>query len=475
MRRRARAYVGALAALTLVVAACGGDDDDDASSASEPVATSAETDAPAETTAEGTEPAATEPEATTAEGTEPEGTEPEGTTAEGGSAPALETCATPPDGDGIRVGVLHSLSGTMSISETAVRDAELLAIKEINEAGGVLGQQVEAVVEDGASDWPTFAEKAEKLLTTDEVAAVFGGWTSASRKAMLPVFEGLDGLLFYPVQYEGLEASPNIFYTGATTNQQIIPALDYIKEQGMTKVFLVGSDYVFPRTANKIINAYAAANGLEIVGEEYLPLGDTNVATIVSKVLAAEPDIVFNTLNGDSNVAFFKELKAKGNTPDQIQTVSVSVAEEEVGGIGIENIEGHLTAWNYYQLTDLPKNTEFVEAFKAEYGEDRRTDDPIEAGYNAVYIWAAAAEKGCSIEVADIKENAKGLELDTPEGPLTVSDWNQHVYKTARIGMVNADGLIDEVWASDGPIEPDPCLANYDWAEGLAQGECDQG
>jgi urea transport system substrate-binding protein len=475
MRRRARAYVGALAALTLVVAACGGDDDDDASSASEPVATSAETDAPAETTAEGTEPAATEPEATTAEGTEPEGTEPEGTTAEGGSAPALETCATPPDGDGIKVGVLHSLSGTMSISETAVRDAELLAIKEINEAGGVLGQQVEAVVEDGASDWPTFAEKAEKLLTTDEVAAVFGGWTSASRKAMLPVFEGLDGLLFYPVQYEGLEASPNIFYTGATTNQQIIPALDYIKEQGMTKVFLVGSDYVFPRTANKIINAYAEANGLEIVGEEYLPLGDTNVATIVSKVLAAEPDIVFNTLNGDSNVAFFKELKAKGNTPDQIQTVSVSVAEEEVGGIGIENIEGHLTAWNYYQLTDLPKNTEFVEAFKAEYGEDRRTDDPIEAGYNAVYIWAAAAEKGCSIEVADIKENAKGLELDTPEGPLTVSDWNQHVYKTARIGMVNADGLIDEVWASDGPIEPDPCLANYDWAEGLAQGECDQG
>ena len=237
----------------------------------------------------------------------------------------------------------------MSISEVAVRDAELLAIKEINAAGGVLGHQIEPVVEDGASDWPTFAEKAEKLLTVDKVAAVFGGWTSASRKAMLPVFEGLDGLLYYPVQYEGLEASPNIFYTGATTNQQIIPALDYIKEQGMTKVYLVGSDYVFPRTANKIINAYAEANGLEIVGEDYLPLGDTNVATIVSKVLDAKPDIVFNTLNGDSNVAFFKELKAKGNTPDQIQTVSVSVAEEEVGGIGVENIEGHLTAWNYYQ------------------------------------------------------------------------------------------------------------------------------
>ena len=200
-----------------------------------------------------------------------------------------------------------------------------------------------------------------------------------------------------------------------------------------------------------------------------------NVATIVSKVIDAKPDIVFNTLNGDSNVAFFKELKAKGNTPDQIQTVSVSVAEEEIGGIGVENIEGHLTAWNYYQTTDEPANPEFVEAFKAEYGEDRKTDDPIEAGYNAVYIWAASAEKACSFEVADIKEAAKGLSLDTPEGTITVSDWNQHVSKTARIGMINADGLIDEVWASDGPIEPDPCLADYDWAEGLAQGECDQG
>ena len=227
----------------------------------------------------------------------------------------------------------------------------------------------------------------------------------------------------------------------------------------MTKVFLVGSDYVFPRTANKIIKAYAEANGLEIVGEEYLPLGDTNVATIVSKVLDAEPDVVFNTLNGDSNVAFFKELKAKGNTPDQIQTVSVSVAEEEVGGIGVENIEGHLAAWNYYQTDRHAREREFVEAFKAEYGEDRVTADPIEAGYNAVYIWAAAAEKAGSIDVADVKEAAKGLELDTPEGTVTVDDANQHVSKTARIGMINAEGLIDEVWASDGPIEPDPCLA----------------
>ncbi|MCU1496169.1 MAG: urtA [Acidimicrobiales bacterium] len=375
-------------------------------------------------------------------------------------------------GGSVKVGLVSSLSGTMSISEKTVVDAEQLAIEEINAAGGVLGKQIEPIVEDGASDWPTFAEKAEKLLTTDKVAAVFGGWTSASRKAMLPVFEGNNGLLFYPVQYEGLEASPNIFYTGATTNQQIIPALDYMKEEGLTKVFLVGSDYVFPRTANKIIKAYAEANDMEVLGEEYLPLGDTKVQTIVSKVVAAKPDIVFNTLNGDSNVSYFKEMKAK-DPSSSIQTVSVSVAEEEVTGIGVENVEGQLVAWDYYQTTDNPKNVAFVKAFKAKYGEDRVTSDPMEAAYNAIYIWAAAAEKAGSFDVDKVKEAAKGLELDTPEGPLTVSDWNQHVFKTARIGKINAEGLIDEVWASDGPIEPDPCLDNYDWAEGLAQGECD--
>lgn len=374
--------------------------------------------------------------------------------------------------DPIKVGILHSLSGTMAISEKAVVDAEQLAISEINAAGGVLGRQIEAVVEDGASDWPTFAEKAEKLLNSDDVAVVFGGWTSASRKAMLPVFEGNDGLLFYPVQYEGLEASPNIFYTGATTNQQIIPALDYMKEQGLTRVYLVGSDYVFPRTANKIIKAYAAANGMEILGEDYLPLGDTNVQTIVSNVVGADPDIVFNTLNGDSNVAFFKELAPKASA-DEIPTISVSVAEEEITGIGLENIQGHLVAWNYYQTTDTPKNADFVAAFKAEYGQNRVTADPIEAAYNAVYIWAAAVEKAGSLEVDAVKEAAKGLTLDTPEGTITVSDWNQHISKTARIGVVNAEGLIDEVWASDGPIEPDPCLDDYPWAEGLATGECD--
>lgn len=385
-----------------------------------------------------------------------------GHTAGAGSEPAHSPASS--SEDPIPVGILHSLSGTMSISEKAVVDAELLAIEEINAAGGVLGRQLEPIVEDGASDWPTFAEKAEKLLTVDEVAVVFGGWTSASRKAMLPVFEGLDGLLFYPVQYEGLEASPNIFYTGATANQQIIPALDYMVEEGLTDVYLVGSDYVFPRTANAIVKAYAEANGLNILGEEYLPLGDTGVETIVANVLSSGADVVFNSLNGDQNVAFFKEMTARGNTPDQIQTISVSVAEEEITGIGVENIEGHLVAWNYYQTTDTPANEEFVAAFKAAYGEDRVTADPIEAAYVGVKIWAAAVEAAGSTEVDAVREAARGLELEAPEGLVTVSDWNQHIFKTGRIGVVNADGLIDMVWESEEPIEPDPCLANYPWA-----------
>jgi urea transport system substrate-binding protein len=375
-------------------------------------------------------------------------------------------------GGEVKVGILHSLSGTMSISEVAVKDAEQLAIEEINAKGGVLGKKIKAVVEDGASDWPTFAQKAEKLLTVDKVATVFGGWTSASRKAMKPVFEGHKGLLWYPVQYEGLEASPYIFYTGATTNQQILPGLDYMKQQGLTKVYLVGSDYVFPRTANKEIKAYAAANGITILGEDYLPLGDTGVAPIVSKVLAAKPQIVFNTLNGDSNVAFFKELKAKGNTPDKIQTISVSVAEEEVGGIGIDNIAGHLVAWNYYQLTKNATNDAFVKAFKAKYGDKRVTDDPIEAGYNGVYLWKAAVEKAGSFDVEKVKAASDGISLDTPEGKVTIDGATQHVYKTARIGKIRPDGLIEEVWASNGPIKPDPCLTGYPWAKGLSNGEC---
>ncbi len=369
--------------------------------------------------------------------------------------------------DTIPVGVLHSLSGTMAISEVSVKDAELLAIKEINAAGGVLGKQLEPVVEDGASDWPTFAEKAQKLISVDKVAATFGGWTSASRKAMLPVFERNRALLYYPVQYEGLEASPYIFYTGATTNQQIIPGLEYLDREGHEKLFLVGSDYVFPRTANKEIKAWAKANDTQILGEEYTPLGHTEYSTVINKLKQAKPDAVFNTLNGDSNVAFFKQLKAAGITAKDLPVLSVSVAEEEVRGIGPANLTGHLVAWNYYQTTKGAKNDAFVAAYKKAYGADRVTADPIEAGYVGVHLWALAVEKAGSTDVEKVKAASKGLTFDAPEGKVTVDGSNQHISKTARIGVIEADGQIQEVSASDGPIAPDPFLKTYAWAKGL--------
>nr|WP_260614994.1 urea ABC transporter substrate-binding protein [Microbispora sp. KK1-11] len=384
-----------------------------------------------------------------------------------GQSSTNDTEASSGGSDTIKVGILHSLSGTMAISEVTVRDAELLAIEEINAAGGVLGKKLQPVVEDGASDWPTFAEKATKLIAQDRVATVFGGWTSASRKAMLPVFEKRKALLWYPVQYEGLESSPYIFYTGATTNQQIVPGLDYLKEKGKKKLFLVGSDYVFPRTANKIIKAYAAANGMEVLGEEYTPLGHTEYSTLINKIVEAKPDAVFNTLNGDSNVAFFKQLKSTGISADQMPVMSVSVAEEEVKGIGVDNVAGQLVAWNYYQTTDTPANEKFVAAFKAKYGADKVTSDPMEAGYNAVYLWAEAVKKAGTTDVEAVKKAAGGVSLDRPEGKVTIDGDNQHVYKTARIGVVQPDGQIKEVWNSGEPIKPDPYLKTYSWAGGL--------
>lgn len=372
------------------------------------------------------------------------------------------------DGETVKIGFLNSLSGTMAISEQTVRDSLDLAAKEINAAGGVMGKELEIVAEDGASEPTVFAEKAEKLITSDCVAAVFGGWTSSSRKAMLPVFESKNSLLFYPVQYEGLEASKNIFYTGATTNQQIVPGMDYLKEQGKTKVFLVGSDYVFPQTANKIINAYAEANGIEIVGEEYAPMGHTDFSTIVNKLKASGADAVFNTLNGDSNVAFFKEYKNVGLAAETTPVVSVSIAEEEVGGIGIDNVEGQLTAWNYYQTVESPANTAFVAAFKAEYGEERVTSDPMEAAYTSLYLWKNMVEKAESFEVADIQAAADGVTFDAPEGTVTINGDNHHIAKTAMIGKIGPDGLIYTEWSSDEPIEPDPFLEGYDWAADLS-------
>jgi len=377
------------------------------------------------------------------------------------------------EGETIKVGILHSLSGTMSISEVSVKDATLMAIEEINANGGVLGKMIEPIIEDGASDWPTFAEKARKLIQQDGVAVVFGCWTSASRKAVLPVFEELNSLLFYPVQYEGLESSPNIFYTGAEPTQQIIPGVEYlVNELGAKNIYLLGSDYVFPRTANLIIKAQLEALGVTLAGEEYVPLGGTEFSTIISKIQEAQPDAIFNTLNGDSNVAFFKQFIDAGFTAETLPVMSVSVAEEEVRGIGIDNIVGHYTAWNYYQTTATPENEAFVAAYKAAYGEDRVTADPIEAGYFGVYLWKEMAEKAGSVAVADIKAAAATGEIEfaAPEGLIKVDPENQHTYKYVRIGQINAEGLIDEVFSSEEAVKPDPFLKNIEWAAGLAEG-----
>ncbi|NEQ30665.1 MAG: urea ABC transporter substrate-binding protein [Leptolyngbya sp. SIO4C5] len=373
------------------------------------------------------------------------------------ATPGAEQSADADAGETIKVGILHSLSGTMAISETTVVEAEQLAIQEINEAGGVLGRQIEAIVEDGASDWPTFAEKAEKLIDQDNVATVFGCWTSASRKAVLPVFETKQHLLWYPVQYEGQECSQNIFYTGAAPNQQIEPAVEWLMENKGEQFFLVGSDYVFPRTANTIIQEQVKALGGEVVGEDYLPLGNTEVTPIITKIKAALPDggVIFNSLNGDSNVAFFKQLQGAGLTPDKYPVMSVSIAEEEVRQIGKEFLLGHYAAWNYFMTVDNPQNTQWVADFQAEYGDDRVTNDPMEAAYIMVYIWKQAVESAGTTDIPAVREAAYGQTLEAPEGLVTMNP-NHHLSKTVRIGEVRDDGLFDIVWSTEGPIDPVP-------------------
>lgn len=389
-----------------------------------------------------------------------------------GEEPKTEDKSAATSGDTIKVGILHSLSGTMAISEVSVRDATLMAIEEINAAGGILGKQIEPVIEDGASDWPTFAEKAKKLLQQDKVATIFGGWTSASRKAMLPVVEENNGLLWYPVQYEGLESSKNIFYTGAEPTQQIVPAVSWLLKNKGKDFYLLGSDYVFPRTANMIIKAQLKAEGGNLVGEEYTPLGHTDYSTIINKIKAAKPKVIFNTLNGDSNVAFFKQLRDAGITAKDIVVMSVSAAEEEIRGIGADNMAGHLAVWNYFQTTDTPENKTFVEKYKAKYGKDRVTDDPIEAGYFGVYLWAEAVKKAGSTDVDKVREAAKsGIEYKAPEGLVKIEPENQHTWKTVRIGEVQPDGQFKELWNSGQPVKPDPYLKGYDWAKDLKTGK----
>ncbi|AFY65953.1 urea ABC transporter substrate-binding protein [Geitlerinema sp. PCC 7407] len=381
-------------------------------------------------------------------------------TSPSGASPTASPASSPAasSGNTIKVGILHSLSGTMSISEKSVVEAEQLAIKEINAAGGVLGKQIEAIVEDGASDWPTFAEKARKLIDQDRVATVFGCWTSASRKAVLPVFEEKNHMLWYPVQYEGQECSKNIFYTGAAPNQQIEPSVQWLLDNKGKDFFLVGSDYVFPRTANNIIKAQLASLGGNVVGEDYLPLGGVEVAPLVTKIRQALPNggVIYNTLNGDSNVAFFKQLQGAGLTPDKYPTMSVSIAEEEVKAIGVEYLKGHYAAWNYFQTVESPASQKFVEAFKGEYGSDRVVNDPMEAAYIMVYLWKQAVEKaGTADDLERVRAAALGQTFDAPEGPVKLNN-NHHLSKTVRIGEVRDDGLFEIVYATDAPVDPLP-------------------
>ena len=361
------------------------------------------------------------------------------------------------DGEGIKVGILHSLSGTMAISETTVVDAEMMAIEEINAAGGVLGQQIIPIKEDGASDWPTFAEKATKLIEQDNVSTIFGCWTSASRKAVLPVFESKNHMLWYPVQYEGQECSKNVFYTGATPNQQIEPAVDWLLENKGQEFFLVGSDYVFPRTANTIIKEQLAAKGGTVAGEDYIPLGDTEVTPIIAKIKAAMPNggVIFNSLNGDTNVAFFKQLQSAGLGADNYPVMSVSVAEEEVKQIGPEYLQGHYASWNYYQTVETPENNKFVSDFKAKYGDDRVTNDPMESAYIMVYLWKQAVEQAGTTDMEAVRAAAVGQAFDAPQGRVEMQP-NHHISQTVRLGQVRDDGLFDIVWSTEDALEPVP-------------------
>lgn len=371
-------------------------------------------------------------------------------------------------GSAIPIGSVNSLTGGLAASETVIHDAITMAVSEINSSGGVLGKQLRLVSEDGASDPTIFAQKAQKLISNDCVAAVFGGYTSASRKAMLPVFESTGGVLFYGQQYEGLESSPNIFYTGATTNQQIIPSLDYLRSQGVKSLYLVGSDYVFPRTSNAIVKKYAEAYGMTVKGENYAPLGATDFATIVNKIRGSRADAVFNVVVGDSLVSFFREYNNVGLDASEMPVMSMCVGEEEVKSIGAASVAGQLTSWNYYQSLDTPANQRFVRDFRARFGNSRVTSDPMESAYTAVYLWKAAVEKGKSFAASEVRRSAGGVSFDGPEGHVTIDGANHHVTKTARIGVVNANGMIDQVWQSPQLITPDPFLTTYPWAAGVA-------
>ena len=360
------------------------------------------------------------------------------------------------------VGQLHSATGTMAISETGAIQAERLAIEQINAMGGVLGRKIKIIQEDGASDWPTFAEKAKKLLVNDRVAAIFGCWTSASRKAVLPVVEKENGLLYYPTFYEGLEQSKNVIYTGQEATQQILAGLDWVvKEKKAKKFFLVGSDYIWPRTSNKIARKHIenVIKG-EVVGEEYYPLGNTQFGSLINKIKLKKPDVVFVDVVGGSTVAFFKQLKAAGVTGKTQVVLTLSVTEDEMLGIGGENAEGFYSSMKYFQSLDNANNKKFVEAFKAKYGANAVIGDVTQAAYLGPWLWKAAVEKAGSFDVDKVVAASPGIELKTaPEGYVKLHD-NHHLWSKTRIGEVQKNGQFKVIYES-GLIEPNPFPKGY--------------
>ncbi|HCE08215.1 MAG TPA: urea ABC transporter substrate-binding protein [Oxalobacteraceae bacterium] len=357
--------------------------------------------------------------------------------------------------DTVKLGLLHSLSGTIAIAEAALVDAEKMAIDEINAKGGVLGRQIEPIIEDGASDWPTFAEKTKKLLQRDKVAAIVGCYTSASRKAVLPVLHQLHGLLYYPTYYEGQEQDKSVIYTSQEATQSVITAIEWMaKQQGKT-FFLVGSDYIYPRTCNKIAKPTIARVGGTVVGEEYAPLGHTEFSSIISKIRAAKPDWIYSTVVGGSNVAFYKQLKAAGLDGAKQKLLSTVVSENEIDGIGKDNAVGYYACMGYFQSLKNPQNERFVKAIKTKFGQDRVVGDPMECAYNAVYLWKLAAEKAKSFDVEKVIAASAGLEFDAPEGKIRIHASNHHVAKKVRVGRARSDGQFDIVYES-GVIEPNP-------------------
>lgn len=381
--------------------------------------------------------------------------------------------------DTVKIGVLHSLSGTMAISETSLRDVVLMAVEEINAKGGVLGKKIEPVVVDPASNWPLFAEKAKQLITQDKVAVTFGCWTSVSRKSCLPVFEENNALLFYPVQYEGEEQSLNVFYTAASPNQQLVPAAEYMMSEdggSFKKFYLLGTDYVFPRTANKVLKAFLIAKGVPEANimEEYTPFHHQDYQTIIGKIkafAAGGKACVLSTINGDSNVPFYKEYANQGLKASDCPIMAFSVAEDELLAMDVPPLVGHLACWNYFQCLDNPENKKFVDDFKAYCekmklpgGKNRVTDDPIEAAYFGVYVWKAACEKAKSFDVDKVRAAVYGMEFDAPGGKKSMHPSNQHTLKPVYVGEILKDGQFKIVWKSKGLVSPDS-YSSYLWPD----------